>query len=394
MCQNIYAFNSNQQAKQLVQLQSDIKIDSITRGSSRYVDSTNRNDEVNTDFDFNYKITNNTVLNHSYNSEVASNGIDGYYNLSLDIDTSTKIFKTDDLKFRLISMADQNTKMGAESSFISVGWSKTNATKLGYAFSLTHIGKSYDPTLKYIMMKNNLSLNKKLTYRWAANEHSRIKRHGFDLSNKVAWSYSRDLIEHNFLKADWVFETKSANTFKISLFNEYNSTGGSFNILKNIEVPMGRYSNKGVTLRYEMKRPNLLQTNLEFTVRELFNSKGYTFSLDPSWTLSKDLKINTGLNIHDYRFYPSNKSIRIVAPYIKSFYHVNPRLYIDIFAQYNSETNRFAMNSSVGYKLKERHDLYLAHYHNKQSEIANPFENVPSQNSNVLFLKYTYTFAN
>ncbi len=105
-------------------------------------------------------------------------------------------------------------------------------------------------------------------------------------------------------------------------------------------------------------------------------------------------KKNASLNIHDYRFYPGNKSIRIVAPYFKSFYTVNPRLYIDVFAQYNSETDRFTINSSVGYKLKSGHDFYLAYYHNKQYEIANPFENVPSQNSNVLFLKYTYTFAN
>ena len=358
------------------------------------MDSVKRNKEADKVTRFSYKIIDNTLLNHSYNDGVVSNGIDGYYTVNLDIDASAKIFTTDDLKFRIRSMADENTEMGMESSRISLDWSKRSDTKLGYAFSLTHTGKSYTPILEYIMMKDNLALSKELTYRWTGNEASPIKKYGFNLSNSVTWSYSRGLIDNNLIKLDWLLETKSASTFKLSLFHEYYNTGGSFSILKDIEIPMDQYWNKGIGLYYEMKKQGLLQTSLGLTVRELFNSRGYTFSLDPSWILSKDLKINTGLNIHDYRFNPTHESIRLVIPHIKTYYTVNPNLYIDLFAQYNSETNRFAVNSSIGYKLKGGHDLQLAHYHNRQSEIANPFINVPQHNSKVFFLKYTYAFAN
>ena len=393
ICLSVSAFDSFQEKKQLIQMQNEVQIDSATKELNEYAKTVTGSDSIVSNRNSNFKLTDNTVLDRSYNSENESLRIDNYYNLNLSFDASTMVLGTDDLKFKLNSIIDQNSDSGIHSSFISVDWTRLSGAKFRYAVSLAHTGKSYNPTLVYIMQKGNLALNKKITYGWTATEASLIKRHTLHVSNRAAWNYSRSLIESNFLKVDWILETSSANIFNLSLFNDYNNVEGSFNILRDIEIPRGTYANQGIKLRYEMENSKILKTNFELTARELYNSKGYSLSINPSWSISQNFRLSTGVNLHHYRF-NGDETLRLVLPYLRTNYSLNSKLSVDLFSQYNTETNRLALNSNLSYALKGGHSLNLSCHHNKIVEVANPFLKTPDQNSNILFLKYTYSFAN
>jgi len=377
------AYDSFQQEKQVIQT------DSLNNHAGPLTGGT----KISSTFVADLKTTDHTDLDRSHTTTNTTFGMDSFYNLNLGFDASTKIFKTKDLKFKFNSIIDENKNGGIQSSFISVDWARPRDTKLRYSFSLAHTGKSYNPTLEFIMRKGNLALNKKLTYCWTTSEPSSVKRHNINISNTAVWNYAGSLIEHSFFMVDWVLETKSTNVFRLGLLSEYNYVGGSFNILRDIEVPNGKYSNIGVALRYEMRNSNLVKTNFELTARDLYNAKGYSFSIDPSWNISQNFSLNTGLNIHHYRF-DSYETLRLVLPFVKSSYTLSPKLSIDLFSQYSTETKRIALNSNIKFALKGGHSLDLAYHRNKIDEIANPFFKTPADNSNTFFLKYTYSFAN
>ena len=311
----------------------------------------------------------------------------------LDLEASTKVLETETVDLHLITTIDQNTRHGFRSSMISIDWEGSEHTTLGYSFSLKHTGKNYDPTLEFIMEKNNLSFGNTIDHKWENPVSSSIKGHRIGLSSSAVWSYSEGLMSGASQKVDWEIETRASNIFTLSMFNTYSRIGKSFNILKDITVYKDSYSSQGISLGYEIGKPGLLKTNIGLTVQELLNSKGYSFSLDPKWAVTKNLDMHTGLNIHHYKF-NGKETLHLVLPFVKTTYALGPKLSWDLFSQYSTETERFVINSKLNLALKGGHRLELAYYHNRTAEAAMPFISSPSLKSNVMFMKYSFNFAN
>ena len=347
--------------------------------------------EANSSLQTEFQFTNNTALEHSYNRKVPSNGLEGYYNYILDLEASTKVLETETVDLHLITTIDQNTRHGFRSSMISIDWEGSEHTTLGYSFSLKHTGKNYNPTLEFIMEKNNLVFGNTIDYKWENPASSNIKSHRIGLTSSAVWSYSESLISGASQKVNWEIETRTSNIFTLGLFNKYSRIGGSFNILKDITVYEDSYSSQGISLGYEMGSLGLLKTKIGLTVQELLNSKGYSFSIDPKWAVSKKLDLHTGLNIHHYTF-NGDETLHMVLPFVKSTYTLGPKLSWDLFSQYSTETERFVINSKLELALKGGHRLELAYYHNRIAEAAMPFISSPSLKSNVMFMKYSYSF--
>ncbi|TMU56557.1 hypothetical protein [Flagellimonas algicola] len=389
----IPAFGALQQLDEEIRMMDNAQIDSTSTLLINNAKNAVISDDFRPRFHTELKLKDNTILDRSYHSGNGYGGMDGYFFIDLDYKASKKIFKTDDLQLKLLTTLDQNTKSVFQASLISMDWERPRETNLGFSISLSHMGNSYSPTLEYLMRKGSLSLDKKLTYGWIPNENSWIRRHGLEISNTLAWGYSRSLMEYQAVNLGWEVDTKTGNSYRLGFFNEYNNMGGSFQILKDIRIPEGRYSSAGFTLGIDHNTTSFLNTSLELTIRELLNSNGYSFSINPTWKISPELNLSSGINLHRYRF-NHKETLKLVLPYLKSTYAAGTKMTVDIFSQYNTETGRLAFKSDIVYKPKDGHKLELAYCRNRISEVANPFLKTQLQGSNLLFLKYTYSFAN
>ncbi len=322
-------------------------------------------------------------------------GMDGRYNVAYGLDGIFRIFGDDYLSLNWAqSFEDEavNEVLSLDPSRFRVGWERRKTEGVGYNFSISRMGKDYDPGMGFEMREDYLRFGTRMLYGWIPGDESFINNHYVFLQGSIHQRNSDHRLESAEFGPGWFFETKSGYFGMIRPQAYVEDLTEVFELPDDVIVPVGRYSFFGLTGFFQTPIGRIFSVNTTFDAGSFFDGWRVTVGIEPRWSLSSTWSLSgfyqfNRINFPDrhQRCMPQIARLRLNATF-------TTKLSASAYVQYDGAGDFVIANLRFRYNPREGNDLYIVYNHGFNTDRYREIPYLPYTDSRAIMIKYTYTF--
>ncbi len=126
---------------------------------------------------------------------------------------------------------------------------------------------------------------------------------------------------------------------------------------------------------------------------QFYDGKRWSFSVGPTWNVSRFLRLNGFYEYNHIRFAERNKELETHIGRLRMEVTPSVEFTISSFVQYNSASDVLIGNLRFRYNPKQGNDLYIVYneqLNTNRSVLSGP--NLPISDQRAILIKYNYTF--
>ncbi|MGK7389264.1 MAG: DUF5916 domain-containing protein [Candidatus Cyclobacteriaceae bacterium M2_1C_046] len=321
-------------------------------------------------------------------------GTDGEYNMGYGVDGIIQIFENDYLKVNLANTyySSDTLPAFADRSRVYLQWEKRAQVGLNYALSYSYVGESYEPGLGFEMRENYKSFGDRISYNWFPGEKiNQVRQMQVSVNSSVYLSNENNEVESFLFAPTFLIEGKRANNITFGYSRFYDNVTDDFQLSAATIIPANEYVNQEISASYSSPPVNLFYYNSETTYGGFYGGKRFSFSLSPTYVMSKYLMISGTFNYNNIAF-DTIPNYQAIIGRVRLTSALSVKWMMSAFIQYNSLSDISIINYRLRFNPKDGNDLYLVY-----NEVLNNKTNlvdtdVPVSQTRAILLKYIHTF--
>jgi len=327
-------------------------------------------------------VTQKTDFRGSYNTGY---GLDGVFRLRENQYLTLKWAQTfeDSVKAKPLSL---------EPTRFMVGLEKRGFAGLNYTMSIGNAGEKYHPVMGFTSRINYVFTSADFWYGIVFNEKAWLQNMNIRWGGWVDYNHAIQKYDQSSSQVGVSFQSKNAWAFHATLQinSDFLTENLSFN--DKVYIPPGNYWHESVYLTVNTPYNARTSLILQAQAGRFFDGSILGFEFEPRWNPNAHLETSAGYE-YKYLVFPSRDQTLISHILrLRVLYMLNPRFSVSAYVQFNNESRLFSGNFKLRYNPSEGNDLYIVF-----NEILNHGRYLgdlkyPWLNTEVLALKYTYTF--
>jgi hypothetical protein len=274
-----------------------------------------------------------------------------------------------------------------------INWSHRTTRGLQFETSTTRSGSAYNPRLGFLPRRDFTTANAVANYFIYTDEHSFFRR-----------IYPGGLVFNTFRNRDGQLET---GTYAFWVQWDTKAGGGGwlepkwfvenvsapFTIGGTVDIPAGEYRFADFQAVWLMPQGRRFRTHIDARAGSYFDGRRQQVIVTPTWNVSPHLELGGDYQFTRLRFDARDQQADIHLARLRVRGALNARASGNAFIQYNSTTDRLALNFRLRYNFSEGTDLWLVHDEAITTERPElDGVRTPLSTARALVLKYTHTF--
>jgi hypothetical protein len=323
----------------------------------------------------------------------------GRQNVAMGADTSLRVHGDEYLGLKWAAMSDDTAAPGAglgDRSLFDVKWERRTGRGLSYTWQFARSGADYRPELGFTPRTDFTTANVVANWYRFTDRHRYFKR---VYPGALAFSTFRnsDGVLESGMYAFWVqWDTKAGGGGWIEPKWFRENVLAPFTIGNQVHIPAGSYHFADVQVVYTMPSGDRVRTDVDFRSGTYFDGHRTQVLLAPTWNVNRHLELGGDYQLSVLRFDARNEAANIQLARLRIRTAVDARVSGNLFAQYNSTTNRLDFNVRFRYAVAEGTDLWLVY--NEGLDTGRAFEPAtdrfaPLSVARAFMVKYTHTFT-
>ena len=322
---------------------------------------------------------------------------DDRHNVAAGVDGVFRVFGDDYLTARIAATEGDAEPAGTslvDRSQTFVGWRRRATRGLMYEVSSTRSGREYDPRVGFLPRRDFTTANAISEY-YFFTDSSRTFRRVWPGALAFSTFRNSDGALESAQYAFWLqWETKQGGGGWIEpkLFHEDVLT--PFTIGGEAEIPAGAYTFADLQLALQMRPGARLRTTLDARAGTYFDGTRAQIILSPTWNVSPHLELGADYQHTRLRFGDRDDRANIHLARLRIRTALDSRASANAFVQFNSTTDRLAVNVRLRYNFSEGTDLWLVYDESLATDRTDPTiePRLPLSAARTLVVKYTRTF--
>lgn len=270
--------------------------------------------------------------------------------------------------------------------------------KSKFDFSYNHVDDHYVNELSYIKrfkyVKNNsdgserqigfqdiqLAFERKIFI-----DHTRINAHQFSIDNQRIFYFYNHVSEQK-TSLEYELQMKDGSEWEIEYSNESLSllTSKSVGLESHIISP-GKYKNDAIGFEYESPTTKQRQIELGINYGHFYLGRRLNLYSNLEFIITPKLNFDLLIDFNKIHFEEESKTGEQTLIQFNTEISLSKQLFVNTVFQYNTEENRFFVNSKVEWNYKPLSYLYLIFGEEK-------FKNKTINNKQFITLKWTHLF--
>jgi hypothetical protein len=322
-------------------------------------------------------------------------GVDNTYNIAYGLDGIFRLFGNDYLSFKWAQTFENGQENNLDSlnqARIGVNWERRYLKGLGYDFSFSRVGSTFNPGMGFQMRENYTRFGDRLLYGWSPGEKSSLLRHHVFLDGFLLLENTSGSMESAQIGPGWEFETKSGAFGNFAFKMYWEDVPEEFELSDDAEVPVGKYSFYGLNATYITPMTRLFFTQNTLEVGAFYDGWRLSLSVSPWWSISSSLELSGMYQFNRVVFPDRDQQFTAHIARLRLLAMLSIKFSATAFIQYNSASNTVITNIRIRYNPREGNDFYFVYNEgintNRYGQIPIP----PSTSNRAVMIKYSYTF--
>jgi hypothetical protein len=322
-------------------------------------------------------------------------GTNGNYNIAYGFDALVRVFGDDymDLKMSQTYETGVNSEFASlEPTRVRLNWRRRSQEGLGYNFSLSHSGESFNPGMGFEMRDNYRALYTSVQWGWLPGEHSKLFSHNLNIKRLNYYSAENNKLESSYFGPEWEFQTKSFLMGAIEGKRIVENVTEEFSFSDDAIVPVGKYEFFGFGAELTTSMTKKLYAEMEIEGGQFYDGNRFSYMVSPYVNLSSSVVISGTYQFDAVNFSKRNQQFQNHISRLKFEYMHSTKLSASTFVQYNTFDTALAGNFRLRYNPREGNDFYLVFNEYRFMESGTEIPLRPDLANRSLLLKYTHTF--
>jgi len=211
----------------------------------------------------------------------------------------------------------------------------------------------------------------------------------FDLRGTAYIGNTTDQLESVLASPQFYMEWKNSSNVSVAYNHFYDNVYEAFDLSDDIQVPIGEYTNRDISLTYQSPQVNFLNANFNMTTGTFYGGNRISAGVTPGFTISKYLTLS-GFYQYNYIDF-ANSTLQAHVARLKVATSLDVHLSVNAFVQVNSLSNVSAANVRVRYNWKDGNDLYIV-FNETLNNDGKSDVMIPYSDYRAFIVKYIYTF--
>jgi hypothetical protein len=315
-------------------------------------------------------------------------GLDGTFRLPRDQYLTTRVATTRD-------GADADSTGMLDRSELFVSWTRPVSRGLGFDVNASRSGDGFRPGLGFQPRRDFTALNGIANWYFLTDRSPIFRRVYPGALAFSTWRNSDGALESGQY-AVWIeWDTKAGGGGWIQPTYSVENVAAPFTVGEAAQIPEGRYTFENLQFVWLMPSGRRLRTQLNAQAGTYFDGTREQLILAPTWNLSPGLELGGEYQYTRLRFPKRNEGADIHLARLRLRGALSARASGNAFLQYNSVSDRLALNLRLRYNFAEGTDLWLVFDETQDTERGVDPRGVltPRSIGRSLVLKYTHTLT-
>ncbi len=320
----------------------------------------------------------------------------GGHNLAYGLDTDLRVTGDHYLTVRWAQTFDDSDTAGVsllDRGQVHATWQRRVTRGLGFSINAGRSGEAYKPELGFLPRRDFTTANAVANYYIFTDRHPVFRR---VYPGALAFNTFRnsDGALESAQYAVWIqWDTKKGGGGWIEpkLFHE--NVVQAFDIGGEVDIPAGKYTFADLQLVLSMGSGSRFRTAVDARAGSYFDGNRAQAILTPTWNASPHLELGGEYQMTRLRFPDRDQGADIHVARVRVRTALDARASGNAFVQYNSTTDRLALNLRLRYNFSEGTDLWLVYDEALATERPDDgiAPRLPRSLSRAFIVKYTQT---
>ena len=344
-----------------------------------------------------FRLRRNTFNQRSYVGGMFTSRLDadGGENYVYGVDGIINVFKDDYLQFNFAQSTDSGDPTGIsglDRSRMYIYWQNRQENGFSYAFTFSNVGDEYNPGLGFERRFNFSQVISDLRYTKFAPTGSKLRQTVFNLNAETSFNNATGNRETWTLGGSVVLRWLRDNNLTVSIEQLNDQVPEDFDLSDDISIVVGEYNNLSSRLRYSTAEAGLVASNFSAQLGTFYGGDLYSFSVEPSIVVSKNLQFSALYQYTNIDFADLNQVFDSHLARLRMGISLNVKWSMSTFAQLNTINDITALNFRLRYNPVDGNDLFLVFNEVINNDPTSITPVLPNRDNMTLLIKYVYTF--
>jgi hypothetical protein len=321
--------------------------------------------------------------------------VNGNSNLAYGLDGLFQVSGDDYLTLQWAQTFDSQSADMAASDFksgrMAVEMNRRRRRGFGYTIGAILSGPNYNPGVGFVDRND-------FKFGTAALSNSWLKEVGPFIWHKLELlgNAYQDNEDHQVLSSEygteWSFSRRNQDNGSLMIKKVYENILEDFELAGNAVIPPGTYDFFRLTGTYSMAVDKTIRTGLILETGSFYDGWLHSFTLTPSWYISKYFQLNLEYNYNYGEFNNRSDLLNFHVARLRMGTAVNRKISTNALLQYNGSQDVFAMNVRFRWNFREGQDLWVVFNSGLNTNRFSYSPTLPSTANQSILLKYVHTF--
>lgn len=246
------------------------------------------------------------------------------------------------------------------------------------------IEENFNPEVGFVRRAGRKIVHGEFGLRFFQGSDSRLSRYIREISPHLVSEHvilPGSITETKLLRPQFRMEFQDSGVFQVEYVQNFERVSEPFNITRHFTISSGDYHFNEYAVRYSSNNSASVAANVEYRDGEFYDGTKRTVGLGATYRPNFRLTTSIDYELNDIEL-PQQGSFTIHLVGLNMKYAFNPRTFINVFLQYNNDTNQ--ISSNIRFRLIHRplSDLYVVY-----NEVRDHLRDLDDRE---FALKYTY----
>lgn len=343
------------------------------------------------------RVKQNVFNPYSYMGGMLTHKMDfnGEYNTAYGLDGVFRLWGNDYLTLKWAQTFEDNVKkkpLSLSPTRFFIGMVRRKFSGFTYDVNVGSTGKNYNPELGFVSRNNYFFGSAWFNYGILFDESSFWRSMSLNLGTWADNNYAINRFDQSASSLGVSLQAKNAWDFSASFNRNYDYLTEALQFTDEVTIPAGSYWYSRVELGINTPYNARKSLETEFEVGRFFDGNFYGFEFKPRWNPGPHFEMDLKYEFKHLNFSVRNQTLISHILRFRGIYMLNAHFSVSAFIQYNNDSNLFISNLKLRYNPREGNDLYIVFNEVLNGDRQGAIPHYPLLNTEVLVLKYTYTF--
>lgn len=322
-------------------------------------------------------------------------GVDGSYNIGTGFDFLYNYTDDHYLDFKIASTFDDSFEENfslIDNSLMRLFLNRRTSSGIYYRTTLKRAGPRYQPEMGFESRTNYTLFDARIFYGHFNSTESPLRILTPGLRYFTTLRNEDNSVETMLFEQPWEIRFKNEATIELTTTWWYEDLREPLYFSEETFIEPGSYSFIGTEIMYQMSDTRALRSEFGARISKFYDGQQYSLTVAPTWNQSRYFEISGEVELN-YLSFPNRNQEEFLNIYrLRSLIALNTKLSLQLLSQYNYLARQIATNARFRYNFAERNDLWIVYNEITNTDIERAAPVLPTFDSRVFLLKYTYTF--